>query len=62
VLHPWHKLSYFKQVGWLSEWVNAAEDIVHAEFKRSYAVSNESEDENSNEDIIVIVHSFTFHP
>ncbi len=28
VLHPHHKLSYFKQAGWPADWINTAEDIV----------------------------------
>ncbi|KAF8157780.1 hypothetical protein BJ912DRAFT_866724 [Pholiota molesta] len=36
VLHPRHKLSYFKRAKWDEEWITAAEDIVRAEFERSY--------------------------
>ena len=37
VLHPRHKLQYFKDVGWEEEWITAARDIVRAEFDRKYA-------------------------
>jgi hypothetical protein len=37
VLHPRHKLKYFKKHNWEEVWVNAASDIVHKEFDRSYA-------------------------
>ena len=36
VLHPWHKLKYFKTAGWEEYWINEAEAIVHAEFDKSY--------------------------
>jgi hypothetical protein len=44
VLHPRHKLSYFKNAGWEHEWVVAAEQIVRAEFKRSYEKHEDCED------------------
>jgi hypothetical protein len=37
VLHPRHKLTYFKNAGWETDWIDAAERIVRTEFKRSYA-------------------------
>ena len=36
VLHPWHKLSYFKTAKWESEWIQAAKAIVHSEYERLY--------------------------
>jgi len=36
VLHPQHKLEYFKNAGWEQEWIDEAEKIVRAEFERSY--------------------------
>jgi hypothetical protein len=57
VLHPRHKLSYFKQAGWPTEWINTAEDIVCAEFKWSYALNNDAEVEGDDEDIVVMVRS-----
>ena len=55
VLHPGHKLSYFKQAGWPTKWIGTAEEIVRAEFKRSYAtdvdaegVEEEGEDNSGN--------------
>ena len=61
VLHPRHKLSYFKQVGWPTEWINTAEDIVRTEFKQSYALNNDAQVEDDDEDIIVMVHSSMFN-
>ena len=37
VLHPRHKLTYFKDAGWEPDWIDTAEGIVHTEFKQSYA-------------------------
>ncbi|KIK32215.1 hypothetical protein CY34DRAFT_102007, partial [Suillus luteus UH-Slu-Lm8-n1] len=36
VLHPHHKLSYFKSAGWEDAWIKTVEDLVHKEFERSY--------------------------
>ena len=36
VLHPWHKLMYFRNAGWEKEWVERAEEIVHDKFDKSY--------------------------
>lgn len=38
VLHPRHKLAYFKKAGWDAEWIDAAELIVREEYERSYAI------------------------
>jgi hypothetical protein len=37
VLHPRHKLKYFKTVGWEDEWIDAVEQIVRDEFEWKYA-------------------------
>jgi hypothetical protein len=37
VLHPRHKLEYFKRAGWDNEWIATAREIVQTEFDRSYA-------------------------
>jgi hypothetical protein len=37
VLHPQHKLRYFKTAGWEDKWINVAEQIVRDEFKQKYA-------------------------
>ena len=36
VLHPRHKLTYFKNAGWEADWIKTAESIVHKTFKQSY--------------------------
>ena len=37
VLHPHHKLHYFKSAGWEDEWIETAHNIVWEEFDRTYA-------------------------
>ena len=37
VLHPKHKLKYFKKQGWDEAWIATAEEIVRDEFKKNYA-------------------------
>ncbi|KAG2085570.1 uncharacterized protein F5147DRAFT_588943 [Suillus discolor] len=37
VLHPRHKLSYFKTAGWEAEWIQTASDLVRHEFDFAYA-------------------------
>jgi len=37
VLHPRHKLHYFKKAGWEEGWIETAQDIVRAEFDQTYA-------------------------
>lgn len=37
VLHPRHKLRYFKMAGWEDSWIKTAHAIVCEEFDRTYA-------------------------
>jgi hypothetical protein len=37
VLHPRHKLNYFKKAGWDDAWIETAHGIVRAEFDQTYA-------------------------
>jgi hypothetical protein len=64
VLHPQHKLSYFKQAGWPTEWIHTAEEIVRAEFKCSYAtdvdVDEEGGEVGNNGDGVILVHIFAY--
>ena len=39
VLHPRHKLAYFRKVKWLKRWIKAAETLMHDEFEYSCASS-----------------------
>ena len=49
VLHPSHKLNYFKTAGWEEEWVQTAEDIVRTEFEQAYAVIAEDDDKQDEQ-------------
>jgi hypothetical protein len=51
VLHPQHKLKYFKCAGWEPQWIVAARDIIRTEFNRSYAPQPESVEEDQDGDI-----------
>jgi hypothetical protein len=44
VLHPRHKLQYFKNAGWEEEWVETARNIVRDEFDRTYAFMDYDEE------------------
>jgi hypothetical protein len=37
VLHPCHKLHYFKKAGWEDDWIDTTRDIVCTEFDQTYA-------------------------
>jgi len=47
VLHPRHKLQYFKNAGWEEEWIDAAAKIVHNKYERSYSHLGHPNDETS---------------
>lgn len=36
MLHPRHKLAYFKTARWEEEWIETAASLVREEFERSY--------------------------
>ncbi|KAI0363453.1 hypothetical protein BV20DRAFT_958248 [Pilatotrama ljubarskyi] len=43
VLHPGHKLEYFKKARWPTHWVKTARDMVHEEYGSSYCDMEGSE-------------------
>ena len=47
VLHPRHKLEYFKKHNWEESWIQTAHEIVREEFDRSYAAMDVGVDEGS---------------
>ncbi|KAI0040527.1 hypothetical protein FA95DRAFT_1502731 [Auriscalpium vulgare] len=63
VLHPRHKLEYFKAANWDATWIQAAEAIVQEEYERSYAQpqDNESDSESVQEVPLVRALSFSAH-
>lgn len=42
VLHPRHKLAYFKNAGWHENWIKRADQIVRTQFEASYGSMDES--------------------
>ncbi|TFY76101.1 hypothetical protein EWM64_g7913 [Hericium alpestre] len=54
VLHPRHKLAYFKAARWEQDWIDTARNVVREEFDRSYAsreVEDDTEDENNSAEV-----------
>jgi len=64
VLHPSHKLEYFKTAGWDEEWCTTAEEIVHTEFERAYTDMEvkESEDSHPVSHYYIQSYSFSYRP
>jgi len=50
VLHPRHKLHYFKTAGWEDTWIETARTIVQDEFDRTYAFMDVEREAESPED------------
>ena len=59
VLHPRHKLQYFKNVGWEQEWIDTAKEIVCDEFNRSY-YNIEVEDEDDKAFMVCFLFNFAY--
>ncbi|KAF8238068.1 hypothetical protein L208DRAFT_1244315 [Tricholoma matsutake] len=45
VLHPRHKLTYFKSAGWTDNWIKTAEKLVQNQFKHDYVAVNIEQEE-----------------
>lgn len=50
VLHPRHKLDYFKAAKWDKEWIDTARQIVREEYERTYKAPVTSETPNAEHD------------
>jgi hypothetical protein len=61
VLHPQHKLKYFKNAGWEDEWIDAAEDIVRAEYERKYANRFTGDDDDENNERMTLLKKTKVH-
>jgi hypothetical protein len=59
VLHPSHKIDYFKQADWKEEWQKTAVEIVREEFERVYADILDSEDDDS-QPVCLLFSSFLY--
>jgi hypothetical protein len=51
VLHPQHKLHYFKTAGWEPKWIKAAHDILWEEFDRTYVFMDLDNDTVPNDKV-----------
>jgi hypothetical protein len=59
VLHPHHKLSYFKNTKWEDEWIEATRQLVQDEFDLSYSHNSTSQwSESSNRVCIACLYIF----
>ena len=53
ILHPHHKLTYFKNAHWEKDWIKTAESLLHEEFNRSYtSVEHTSDSVDSDAEIV----------
>ena len=48
VLHPCHKLKYFRTAGWEEEWIETTHSIVREEFNRTYAFMDVAGEDQAN--------------
>jgi len=63
VLHPRHKLQYFKKAGWEETWIETSRDIVRTEFDRTYAFMDIDFEANDTEaPTMVRRYIFLIHP
>jgi hypothetical protein len=46
VLHPRHKLQYFKKAGWEETWIDTSREIVRTEFDETYAFMDVEEQQS----------------
>ena len=54
VLHPCHKLVYFWNLKWSSDWIKLAETLMCNEFEHNYmAISEDKSDEDRDKDGMV---------
>jgi len=60
VLHPQHKLQYFKNANWLPDWINTTKNIVHKEFECSYA-STDVDGVANPHSISIFIRIFNMH-
>ncbi|KAG1724877.1 uncharacterized protein EDB91DRAFT_1062560 [Suillus paluster] len=51
VLHPQHKLAYFKATQWEDDWIETADRLVHEEFKCLYLSINDNSDVESKDNV-----------
>ena len=60
VLHPCHKLEYFKRAGWDDEWITTAHEIVQTEYDHSYAFMEVDESDNLQPELVCASQAVAF--
>ena len=48
VLHPRHKLKYFRTMRWEEEWIETTHSIVHEEFNQTYTFMDVTGEDQAN--------------
>ena len=51
VLHPRHKLEYFKKANWQENWINVARTIVWDEYEHTYKVTEGEIEDDGDEKV-----------
>src|SRR6267154_5703803 len=51
VLHPQHKLQYFQNAGWETEWVTTAEHLMRELYDQSYGVQTVAQGVNAGDEV-----------
>jgi hypothetical protein len=62
VLHPRHKLQYFKNAKWEQDWIDTAQQIVNDEYLRSYAPNEAAPSQNNDSDVDMHVSMLVMSP
>jgi len=67
VLHPRHKLNYFRNAGWDDVWIQTARQIVRDKYQQSYKAQSEdlldkkaSNDESDEVPVSIAQHAASF--
>jgi hypothetical protein len=50
VLHPRHKLEYFKTQNWEADWIATAQELVREEYNRTYAQDDQPVEQSSDQE------------
>ena len=61
VLHPRHKLQYFKKAGWEETWIKTSHDIVRTEFDQTYAFMDAEEQSDVPPPTVCIIYYFILY-
>ncbi|KAG2036111.1 hypothetical protein BDR03DRAFT_866841 [Suillus americanus] len=54
VLHPQHKLLYFKAAHWEDDWIETGEKLMHEEFERLYLSLHDGSDLGCEDDVWMV--------